>query len=109
MVTDSGGIQEEASYLGVPVVVMRTTTPRWEGVRTGAAVLTGLHEERVLAAAERYADDAEAERVAGLVCPYGDGRTAARVVEVLDEPALRALLVPAEPTLEEALPDRVPA
>jgi len=47
--------------------------------------------------------------VAGLVCPYGDGRTAARIVEVLDEPALRALLVPAEPALAEALPDRVPA
>ena len=108
VVTDSGGIQEEASYLGVPVVVMRTTTPRWEGVRTGAAVLTGLHEERVLAAAERYRDDAEVERVAALLCPYGDGRTAARVVEVLDEPALRSLLVPAEPALADALPDRVP-
>ncbi len=107
VVTDSGGIQEEASYLGVPVVVMRTTTPRWEGVRTGAAVLTGLDQARVLEAADRFADDAELVRVAGLPCPYGDGRTGDRVVEVLAEPGLRALLRPAEPALSAALPDRV--
>ena len=52
-VTDSGGLQEEASYLGVPVVVMRSTTPRWEGVRTGAATLCGLDRDRVLTAVDR--------------------------------------------------------
>ncbi len=107
VVTDSGGIQEEASFLGVPVVVMRTTTPRWEGVRTGAAVLTGLDEDRVLAAASRFADDEALARVAALPCPYGDGRTAERVVEVLDDPAVRALLTPAEPRLSTELPHRV--
>ena len=55
-VTDSGGLQEEASYLGVPVVVMRSTTPRWEGVETGAAVLCGLDADRVLAAVDRLTD-----------------------------------------------------
>ncbi len=107
VVTDSGGIQEEASYLGVPVVVMRTTTPRWEGVRTGAAVLTGLDEVGVLEAASHLADDASLARVAALPCPYGDGRTAERVVEVLDDPVVRALLRPTEPRLGSALPDRV--
>ena len=99
VVTDSGGIQEEASYLGVPVVVMRTTTPRWEGVGTGAAVLTGLHHDRVLAAARVLDTDAEQERVAVLPCPYGDGHAADRITEVLDDPQLRALLLPREPGL----------
>jgi UDP-N-acetylglucosamine 2-epimerase (non-hydrolysing) len=96
-VTDSGGLQEEAAWFGVPVVVMRSTTPRWEGVHTGAAALTGLHRERVLDAVSRLDDPAELARIAALGCPYGDGRTAERVVEVLDEPAVRALLTPREP------------
>ena len=50
VVTDSGGLQEEASWFGVPTVIMRTTTPRWEGVELGAALLTGLDRERVRAA-----------------------------------------------------------
>ncbi len=109
VVTDSGGIQEEASYLGVPVVVMRTTTPRWEGVQSGAAVLTGLDEARVLDAAAGFASPAELARVAALPCPYGDGRTAERVVEVLAEPEVAALLQPREPRLAAALPARVPS
>lgn len=107
--TDSGGIQEEASYLGVPVVVMRSTTPRWEGVQAGAAVLTGLDHDRVLAAAAALAADAEQARVAAVPCPYGDGRTAARVAEVLEDPGLRALLVPREPDLATGPPPLVTA
>jgi UDP-N-acetylglucosamine 2-epimerase (non-hydrolysing) len=102
-VTDSGGLQEEASYLGVPVVVMRSTTPRWEGVRTGAATLCGLDRTRVLAAVDRL-DAAELARIDALPCPYGDGRTADRVVEVLADPDVRALLVPRDPVLADAVP-----
>lgn len=98
VVTDSGGIQEEASYLGVPVVVMRETTPRWEGARLGSAVLTGLDRRRVLAAAAGLATDEAQARVAALPCPYGDGRTAERVVAALADPALRGLLVPRDPS-----------
>jgi UDP-N-acetylglucosamine 2-epimerase (non-hydrolysing) len=100
-VTDSGGLQEEASWFGVPVVVMRSTTPRWEGVRSGAAVLTGLDRSRVLDAAQRLDDPVVRATVAALPCPYGDGRTAERVAEVLDDPAVRALLVPREPGLDD--------
>lgn len=107
VVTDSGGVQEEASYLGVPVVVMRSTTPRWEGVENGAAVLSGLDEGRVLAAAARYDDPVELARVAGLACPYGDGHAAARVVEALAE--LREQLAPREPELLTGPPLRLPA
>jgi UDP-N-acetylglucosamine 2-epimerase (non-hydrolysing) len=109
VVTDSGGIQEEASYLGVPVVVMRSTTPRWEGVETGAAVLSGLHEGRVLEAAQGFDDDAELARVAGLACPYGDGRAADRIVEALADPELLDLLAPREPELLTGPPIRLPA
>ena len=99
VVTDSGGLQEEASYLGVPVVVMRATTPRWEGVESGAAVLTGLDLGRVRAATDLLTRPAEQERVARLPCPYGDGATGRRVAEVLDEPRVRSLLTPREPVL----------
>jgi UDP-N-acetylglucosamine 2-epimerase (non-hydrolysing) len=104
VVTDSGGLQEEASYFGVPVVVLRRSTPRWEGVRTGAAVLAGLDSGRVLALAERLADPAEQARIAALPCPYGDGYAVARIVEVLAEPGMAALLRPTEPDYTVAPP-----
>ncbi len=109
VVTDSGGIQEEASYLGVPVVVMRSTTPRWEGVENGAAVLSGLDEDRVLAAAAAYDDPLELARVAALPCPYGDGHAGDKVVAALADPGLRALLAPREPELLTGPPLRQPA
>jgi UDP-N-acetylglucosamine 2-epimerase (non-hydrolysing) len=109
VVTDSGGVQEEASYLGVPVVVMRSTTPRWEGVENGAAVLSGLDEGRVLAAAAQYDDPLELARVAALRCPYGDGHAGDKVVAVLADPALRELLAPREPELLTGPPLRQPA
>ena len=55
VVTDSGGLQEEASWLGVPVVVLRRSTPRWEGVLDGTTALVGLDPERATAAARRFA------------------------------------------------------
>jgi UDP-N-acetylglucosamine 2-epimerase (non-hydrolysing) len=101
-VTDSGGLQEEAAWFGVPVVVMRSTTPRWEGVELGAAVLTGLDEDRVRAAVERLLPDAEQHRIGALPCPYGDGHTADRVADLLADPEVRRLLAPREPLLGEA-------
>ena len=103
-VTDSGGLQEEASYLGVPVVVMRSTTPRWEGVRSGAAVLCGLDADRVLEAVTRLTAPAELARVEALPCPYGDGHTAQAVVAALADPDLRDLLTPRDPELVTDVP-----
>lgn len=97
VVTDSGGLQEEASWFGVPAVVLRETTPRWEGVASGAAVLSGLDADRVLGHVCRFADPAEAARVAALPCPYGDGRTAMRVVACLADQHIAELLTPREP------------
>jgi len=105
VVTDSGGLQEEASYYGVPAVIMRTTTPRWEGVELGAARLTGLDREVVLRAVADFWPDPVQQRVAALPCPYGDGRTAQRVATLLTDDVVRAALVPREPRLGEvALP-----
>jgi UDP-N-acetylglucosamine 2-epimerase (non-hydrolysing) len=101
VVTDSGGLQEEASWFGVPAVIMRTTTPRWEGVELGAARLTGLDRERVGTAVAEFWPDQVQHRVAALPCPYGDGRTGQRVATLLTDSVVRSLLVPREPALGE--------
>ena len=101
VVTDSGGLQEEAAYLGVPVVVLRRSTPRWEGVETGATVLTGItsddEADRAVAAAHRLSGPDELARVAALPCPYGDGHTGSRVAALLADPAVEPLLALDEP------------
>jgi UDP-N-acetylglucosamine 2-epimerase (non-hydrolysing) len=104
VVTDSGGLQEEASHFGVPAVVLRATTPRWESVATGAVRLTGLDATRAMDAARAFSSPAEIRRIDGLPCPYGSGDTAARVVAALEEAVLLQLLSPAEPDLGRSLP-----
>jgi UDP-N-acetylglucosamine 2-epimerase (non-hydrolysing) len=80
ILTDSGGVQEEAPSFGVPVLVLRETTERPEGVKAGTARLVGSDEEAVLADARRLlTDPAEHARMAQAVSPYGDGLAAARV------------------------------
>jgi UDP-N-acetylglucosamine 2-epimerase (non-hydrolysing) len=97
VVTDSGGLQEECSWLGVPVVVLRPTTPRWEGVNDGTAVITGLDVERAVDAATWLARPEEQQRVAGVPCPYGDGHVAERIADLLAEPSTAELLAVREP------------
>jgi UDP-N-acetylglucosamine 2-epimerase (non-hydrolysing) len=97
VVTDSGGLQEEASYFGVPAVVLRATTPRWESVESGAVRLTGLDAERAMAAARVFSTANELQRVNALACPYGSGDTASRVVNALNQPELLEILSPVEP------------
>jgi UDP-N-acetylglucosamine 2-epimerase (non-hydrolysing) len=84
MLTDSGGVQEEAPALGKPVLVMRETTERPEGIAAGTARLVGTDADRIVAEAERLLDD-EAAYVAMARAhnPFGDGRSAARIVELL--------------------------
>lgn len=84
VLTDSGGVQEEAPALGKPVLVMRLETERPEAIREGVARLVGTDFEAIAGEAQRLLDDAQAYRaMARGVSPYGDGRAAARIVGVL--------------------------
>lgn len=86
VLTDSGGLQEEAPSLGKPALVLRTTTERPEAVEAGAARLVGTDPETILAAAERLLDDPDAyRRMAGAGNPFGDGHAAERIVARLTE------------------------
>jgi UDP-N-acetylglucosamine 2-epimerase (non-hydrolysing) len=84
VLTDSGGIQEEAPGLGVPVLVLRDVTERPEGVEAGTVKLVGTKRNTILSEACRLLDDASAHSaMAHAVNPYGDGRAAERIVEAL--------------------------
>jgi len=84
VLTDSGGVQEEAPALGKPVLVTRETTERPEGAEAGNARLVGCHRETILAEASRLLDDQDAYRtMATARNPYGDGRAAERIARIL--------------------------
>jgi len=84
MLTDSGGVQEEAPALGKPVLVMRETTERPEGVAAGTARLVGTDEDAIVSEIFTLLDDKAAyEAMARAHNPFGDGRSAARIVELL--------------------------
>jgi UDP-N-acetylglucosamine 2-epimerase (non-hydrolysing) len=88
IISDSGGVQEEAPAFGIPVLVLRETTERPEGVQAGTAKLVGTSEKRVFEEAYRLLSDEAAYReMANSVSPYGDGRASARIRYVV----LRAL------------------
>jgi UDP-N-acetylglucosamine 2-epimerase (non-hydrolysing) len=82
VLTDSGGVQEEAPSLGKPVLVMRDTTERPEGVAAGTAILTGPNAPAIVEHATRVLTDEAAYRsMAAARNPYGDGHAAERIVE----------------------------
>lgn len=84
ILTDSGGIQEEAPSFGIPTLVLRETTERPEGVDAGVLELAGTDEERVYAMARRLlTDEAAYKRMAGAANPYGDGRASERIVQAI--------------------------
>ncbi|HXB06524.1 MAG TPA: UDP-N-acetylglucosamine 2-epimerase (non-hydrolyzing), partial [Puia sp.] len=84
VITDSGGIQEEAPALGKPVLVIRNVTERTEGIEAGTAVLIGTSKENILLYARRLLDDPdEYDRMARAVNPYGDGTSASKIVDIL--------------------------
>jgi UDP-N-acetylglucosamine 2-epimerase (non-hydrolysing) len=84
VITDSGGIQEEAPALGKPVLVMRRTTERPEAVEAGTAKLVGVETDAIVSAAQRLLDDTAAyAAMATAVSPYGDGHAAERIADIL--------------------------
>ena len=86
ILTDSGGVQEEAPELGKPVLVLRDETERPEAVEQGVVKLVGSNCERIIEEAQRLLDDESAYKVmARGVSPYGDGHASERIVQILRE------------------------
>lgn len=84
ILTDSGGIQEEAPFLGKPTLVMRETTERPEAIEAGTARLVGTAEASIVEWCERLLEDrSEYERMAKAGSPFGDGKASRRIVDVL--------------------------
>jgi UDP-N-acetylglucosamine 2-epimerase (non-hydrolysing) len=84
LLTDSGGIQEEAPSLGKPVLVLRDKAERPEAVSAGTARLVGTNEPRIVEEAEHLLDDPHAyQRMARRHNPYGDGKVSKRIADVL--------------------------
>lgn len=84
VLTDSGGVQEEAPALGKPVLVMRDTTERPEGLDAGTAMLVGTDPDRILREAVRLLDDASHyERMSRAHNPFGDGKASLRIRDIL--------------------------
>nr|WP_330369243.1 UDP-N-acetylglucosamine 2-epimerase (non-hydrolyzing) [Butyrivibrio sp. AC2005] len=85
ILTDSGGIQEEAPSLGKPVLVMRDTTERPEGIEAGTLKLVGTEEESIFEAFSKLLNDREAYDKMAFACnPYGDGHASERIANVLE-------------------------
>jgi UDP-N-acetylglucosamine 2-epimerase len=81
VITDSGGVQEEAPFLGKPVLVMRDTTERPEAVAAGGVQLVGTDEEGIVHAATALLDEPERyARMSRCISPYGDGQASRRIV-----------------------------
>lgn len=86
ILTDSGGIQEEAPSLGVPVLVLRDTTERPEGIEAGTLKLVGTKEEDIVSVTnELLTNEIVYKRMAQAKNPYGDGKASKRIVQILKE------------------------
>ncbi|MGZ9721678.1 non-hydrolyzing UDP-N-acetylglucosamine 2-epimerase [Rhizobium miluonense] len=89
VLTDSGGLQEEAPSFGVPVIVLRRTTERPEGVRAGFSRLVPIEQENIVSLASSWLRSHRKAMLAGRPNPYGDGNAAARIVDILSKEPLR--------------------
>jgi UDP-N-acetylglucosamine 2-epimerase (non-hydrolysing) len=85
IITDSGGVQEEAPSLGKPVLVMRDTTERPEAVDAGTVILVGTDTEKIVLEATQLLDNKEKyNEMSALHNPYGDGKACNRIVEFIE-------------------------
>jgi UDP-N-acetylglucosamine 2-epimerase (non-hydrolysing) len=86
LLTDSGGLQEEAPSLGKPVLVLRETTERPEAVTAGTAKLVGTNSQNIFAATSELLSNAAAyEAMANAINPFGDGKAAERIVQIVSQ------------------------
>jgi UDP-N-acetylglucosamine 2-epimerase (non-hydrolysing) len=92
ILTDSGGIQEEAPSLGKPVLVMRDTTERPEGIAAGTLKLVGTDEEVIYENFKRLlADEKEYAKMSNASNPYGDGFACKRIADILEQGEMRCV------------------
>ena len=86
LLSDSGGIQEEAPALGIPLLVLRGVTERPEGIASGNSRLIGNDRPAIVAAVRHLLDDRAAYRAMAVpALPFGDGRAAARIAELSED------------------------
>jgi UDP-N-acetylglucosamine 2-epimerase len=86
VLTDSGGLQEEAPGLGIPVLVLRETTERPEGVKAGTVRLVGTKSADIVRETSRLLNDESAYlEMASAINPYGDGNASSRIVDAILE------------------------
>jgi hypothetical protein len=91
IITDSGGVQEEAPSLGKPIVVMRDTTERPEAVDAGTVILVGTSRARIAGEAGRLLTDSRLYRLmAQAINPYGDGQAAQRIRHIIESRLVEA-------------------
>lgn len=84
ILTDSGGVQEEAPSLGKPVLVLRDTTERPEAVKYGTVKLVGANKDKIISMVEKLLkDDIEYKKMSESINPYGDGHACKRIIDVL--------------------------
>tara|TARA_Y100001001_G_scaffold87075_1_gene85198 strand:+ start:1565 stop:2698 length:1134 start_codon:yes stop_codon:yes gene_type:complete len=89
IITDSGGVQEEAPSLGKPVLVMRDTTERPEAVDAGTVILVGTDKNLIVSKASKLLEDEDAyEKMTKLHNPYGDGKASERIVQFINNHSL---------------------
>ena len=92
LLTDSGGLQEEAPSLGKPVLVLRETTERPEAVEAGTAKLIGTNPQTILnSAAELLENEAIYQQMATAINPFGDGKAASRIVKIAQDYLLKKM------------------
>ena len=86
IITDSGGVQEEAPSLGKPVLVMRDTTERPEAVEVGTVILVGTDKDKIIKEAQELLDNSEKYKtMSSLHNPYGDGLASERIIEYISK------------------------
>jgi UDP-N-acetylglucosamine 2-epimerase (non-hydrolysing) len=84
IITDSGGVQEEAPSLGKPVLVMRDTTERPEALEKGTVKLVGTDKQTIIKEAQKLIDDSEEfEKMSKAHNPYGDGKACEKILDFL--------------------------
>jgi len=84
ILTDSGGVQEEAPYLGTPVLVLRENTERPEGADCGASKLIGINKEKIIRQTQNLLDDKNLyQTMKCSSCPYGDGTSGNKIIEIV--------------------------